>query len=64
MNRKKKISYLTYMDDIKLLTKNEKESETLRQPLRIHRLGIGMEFAIEKYIILITRKENDMRLKE
>ena len=37
-----------YMDDIKLLTKNKKELETLIQTIRIYSLDIGMDSGIEK----------------
>ena len=47
-----KINHLMYMDDIKLLTKNEKELETLIQTNRIYSQDIGMEFGIEKCAML------------
>ena len=34
------------MDNIKLFAKNEKESETLIQAVRLYSQNIGMEFAI------------------
>ena len=43
-----KINYLMYMDDIKILAKNEKELETLIHAVRIYSQDIGMEFGIEK----------------
>ena len=45
------------MNDIKLFSKNEKETETLIQRVRIESDNIGMEFAIEKCAILIMRME-------
>ena len=39
------INHLTYMDDIKLFVKDEREFETL---VRIYSQDIGMEFSIEK----------------
>ena len=44
-----------YMDDIKLFAKNEKELKTLKQTVRIYSEGVGMEFAIEKCTLLITK---------
>ena len=44
-----------YMDDIKLLAKNEKELETLIQTVRIYSQDIGMEFGIEKCVILVMK---------
>ena len=41
-----------YMDDIKLFAKNEKELEILIQAMRIYCDDIGMEFGIEKWVIL------------
>ena len=43
-----KINHLMYMDDIKLLAKNEKELETLIHAVRIYSQDIGLEFGIEK----------------
>ena len=56
INRKKKVNYLMYSDDINLFAKNEKELETLLQAVRIYSDGIGMEFGIEKYAILIIKR--------
>ena len=44
-----------YMDDIKLLAKNEKELETLIHTIRIYSQDIGMEFGIEKCTLLIMK---------
>ena len=44
-----------YMDDIKLLSKNKKELETLVQTRRICSKFIGMEFGNEKYASLIMK---------
>ena len=44
-----------YIDDIKLFAKNEKELETLIQTIRIYNQDIGMEFGIEKCVMLIMR---------
>ena len=37
------------MDNIKLFAKNERESETLIQAVKIYCQEIGIEFGIEKY---------------
>ena len=42
-----KINHLMYVDDIKLLAKNEKELETLIHAVRIYNQDIGIEFGIE-----------------
>ena len=42
-----------YMDDFKLFAKNEKELETLIHAVRIYNLDIGMEFSIEKCVMLV-----------
>ena len=47
-----------YMDDTKLFAKNEKESETLIQAVRIYREGIEMEFGIEKCAMLTMKAKN------
>ena len=44
-----------YMDDIKLLAKNEKELETLIHAVIIYSQDIGMEFGIEKCAMLIRK---------
>ena len=46
-----KINHLIYMDDIKLFAKNDKELETLKQPVRIYSQNIGIEFGIEKCVM-------------
>ena len=55
---KKNIIHLTYMDGIKLFSKNEKDLETLIQTIQIYRLNIGMEFGIEKCGMLIMKSGN------
>ena len=40
-----------------MLAKNDKEMETLIQTIRIFSQDIGMEFGIEKYAMLIMKKE-------
>ena len=44
-----------YMGDIKLLAKNEKELETLIHTVRIYNQNIGMEFGIEKCVMLVIK---------
>ena len=51
----KKINHLIYMDDIKLLTENEKGLETLIHVVRIYCQDIRMEFGIEKCAILVMK---------
>ena len=56
LNRsQEKINHVMYMDDIKLLAKNEKELETLIHAVRIYSQDIGMEFGIEKGAMLVTK---------
>ena len=50
-----KISYLMYMDIIKLFAKNTKELKTLIQAVRIYSENIGMEFGIENCAMQIMR---------
>ena len=54
-----KINHLMYMDNIKLLVKNEKESETQIQTVRIYNQDIGMEFGIEKCAMPLMKVAND-----
>ena len=44
-----------FMDDIKLLVKNEKELETLKHTVRIYSQDKGMEFGIEKCAMLVKK---------
>ena len=50
-----KVNHFTYMDDIKLFAKNEKELETLIHTVRICSWDIGMEFGIEKCTIHVMK---------
>ena len=51
----KMINHLMYIDDIKLLEKNEKELETLIHAVRIYRQDRGMEFDLEKCAMLVRK---------
>ena len=44
-----------YMDDIKLFAKNEKESETLINAVRIYSQDLGMELGIEKCALQVMK---------
>ena len=50
-----KINHLKYMNDIKLLQKNEKKLEILIHAVRIYSQDIGMEFGIEKCAMLVMK---------
>ena len=50
-----KINHLMYMDDIKLFAPKEKELETLKRTVRIFGQDIGMEYRIEKCIMLVMK---------
>ena len=50
-----KINHLMYIDDIKLLAKNEKELETLMNAVKIYSQDIEMEFSIEKSAMLVMK---------
>ena len=54
-----KINHLIYMDNIKLLAKNEKELETQIQVVGIYNQDLGMEFGMEKCAMLIMKSGND-----
>ena len=45
-----KINHPTYMDDIKLVVKKEKELKTLIQAVRIYSQDVRMEFGIENVL--------------
>ena len=46
-----------YMDEIKLFAKNEKELETLIHTVRIYSWDIGMEFGLEKCVMLVMKSD-------
>ena len=48
-----KINHLMYMDDIKLSAKNDKDLDILIHIVEIYTQVIGMEFGIEKCIMLV-----------
>ena len=50
-----KINHLIYMDDIKQFAKKEKELEILIYTVRIYSQDIGMEFVIEKCVMLVMK---------
>ena len=50
-----KINHQMYMNDIKLFAKKEKELETLIHALGIYSQDIGMEFDIEKCVMLVMK---------
>ena len=52
----KTINHLTYMADIRIFANNEKEPETLIEMIKTYSQDIRMEFGIEKYPTLITKK--------
>ena len=54
---KVKISHLSFMDDLKLCSCNEKELDSLVQTKRIFSKDVGIKFGIEKYAILVIEKE-------
>ena len=49
-----------YMDDIKLIAKNEKELETLIHTVRIYSQDIGIEFGIENALYLLWKVANNI----
>ena len=49
------INHLTYIDDIKVFAKNEKELENMIQTIRIYSQDIGMEFGIKRCALLIMK---------
>ena len=50
-----KINHLMYIDNSKLFAKNEKELETLIHTVRIYSQDIGMEFGIEKCVMIVMK---------
>ena len=54
--RKEKINHLLFMDDLKLYTQSEKGLDSLVQTVRVFSEDIGMEFGIEKCVMLVMEK--------
>jgi len=53
---KTKISYLLYMDDLKLIAKSEEELKKQIQTVKIFSDDINMEFGLEKYAKITFKK--------
>ena len=58
------ISHLKYMNDIIRLAKNEKGFKALIEAKRIYSKDIRMEFALEKYVMLIMKSGKLYRAEE
>ena len=52
------------MDDINVFTKKEKELNSLIQTIRIYSQDTGIEFSIEKCIMLMMKSEKSETMKE
>ena len=53
---KEKINHLLFMDNLMSYSPNEKELDSLIQTIRIFSKDVGMEFDIEKCIVLVIEK--------
>ena len=53
----KRINHLLFMDDLKLYSRSKKGLDSLVQTVRIFSEDLGMEFGIEKCVILVMEKE-------
>ena len=51
-----KINNLMYMDDIMIFDKDLNKIENLMQIIRINYKDIGLEYGIEKYVMLLMKK--------
>ena len=54
---KERIDHLLFMDDLKLYSRSKKGLDSLVQTVRIFSEDLGMEFGIEKCVILVMEKE-------
>ena len=54
--RKEKINHLLIMDDLKLYSQSEKRLHSLVQTVRVFSEDMGMEFDIEKCVMLVIEK--------
>ena len=53
---KEKINHLLFMDDLKLYSRSEKGLDSLVQTIRVFSEDVGMEFGIEKFVMLVMEK--------
>ena len=53
---KEKINHLLFMDDLKLYSRSDKELNSLVQTVHVFSENIGMEFGIEKCVMLVMEK--------
>ena len=53
---KEKINHLLFMDDLKVYGRSEKALDSLVQTVRVFSEDIGMEFGIEKCVMLLMEK--------
>ena len=51
-----KVNHLLFMDDLELYASNEKSLGSLIQTVRVFSNGIGMEFGVEKCLVLTMKK--------
>ena len=59
-----KINHVMYMNDIKIVAKNEKEPEILIQTIKIYSQSKGMELGMEKCVMLIMKKKWTIEKRE
>ena len=53
---KEKINHLLFMEELKLYSRSEKGVDSLVQTVRVFSEDIGMEFGIEKCVMLVMEK--------
>ena len=58
---KEKINHLSFMDDLKLHSQSEKGSDSLVQTVRAFSDNIGIDFCIEKCVMLVIEKGKIMK---
>ena len=50
------INHLLFMNDLKLYSKSEKALDSLIQTIRIFSEDIGMQFGIDKCVMLVVKR--------
>ena len=53
-----KINHLLFMDDVKLYGKDERETDSLVQTVKIFSNDVGMDFGINKCAVLVMKRGN------
>ena len=63
-SRNQKLNHLLFMADLKLYAKRERELDLLIQTLRICSDDVGMVFGLNKFAVLVLKKQSRFEQRE